>query len=196
VTGPPGALSAHGKKRLSEGGGLQKELREGVCPCRHDVKKSIPVGDGEFEARIERVAVEAVQEVIPAAAFQQFVTRDNLLPATLMVFMGRYNEGVDLSGDRVGDKGEVGLMKSTIGKAENDFVVQANCPDEAIRAGRGCVQSVRRVNDEISLGLYIIEQTAKRRNHLPILDSGSSRSRNRYRELRPDRPAVESADTG
>jgi hypothetical protein len=98
------------------------------------VKKGIPVGDGEFKTRIEIVAVEAVQEVVPAAAFQQLVTRDDLLPATLMVFMGRDNEGVDLSGDWVGDKREVGLMKSTIGQTEKHFMVQANGPDEAIGA--------------------------------------------------------------
>ena len=112
----------------------RKQLREGVRPGRHDVKKGVPVGDGEFKAGIKRVAVEAVQEVVPAAAFQQLVTRDDLLPATLMVFMGCDNEGVDLAGNRVSDKSEVGLMTSAIGKAENHFVVQANCPDEAIRA--------------------------------------------------------------
>ncbi len=123
------------RKRSPQDTEWREELRERIRPRRHDVKKGIPIGDGEFEARIERVAVEAVQEVVPAAAFQQLVTRDDLLPATLVVFMGCDNEGVDLAGNRVSDKSEVGLMESTIGQTENHFMVQANCPDEAIGAG-------------------------------------------------------------
>jgi hypothetical protein len=52
------------------------------------------------------------------------------------------------------------------------------------------------VNNEIRLRLYIGEQSAKRRNHLPILDWHNRRSRNRYRELRSDGDAIKSADTG
>jgi hypothetical protein len=99
------------------------------------VKKGIPVGDGEFKARIERVAVEAVQEIVPAAAFQQLVTRDYLLPASLMILMGCDNKGMDLLGGRVADERKIGLMKSTIGQMKKHFVVQANCPVEAIGAG-------------------------------------------------------------
>jgi len=84
-------------------------------PFGHQLEERIPVGDGKIKARIESIAIEALQKVVPSPAIEQFVARDKFLPRSFMVLMRGDNEGVDLFRLGMGEEDKINLVKSAIG---------------------------------------------------------------------------------
>ena len=84
-------------------------------PFGHQLEERIPVGDGKIKARIESIAIEALQKVVPSPAIEQFVARDKFLPRSFMVLVRGDNEGVDLLRLGMHEESKIDLVKSAVG---------------------------------------------------------------------------------
>ena len=149
---------------------MQRPLNQQIDPFGRQLEERIPVGDGEIKAGIELITIKALQEGIPTATIEQFIATDKFLPRPFMVIVRGDNEGMELVGLGMDDEGEIGLMKSTIGKGKQHFMMKARGPDKPVSAGVVPGFDIGRGHDEIRLRFNPMEKIAKAQVHRIILE--------------------------
>jgi len=149
---------------------MQRSLNQKIDPFRGQLEERIPVGDGEIQAGIELITIEALQEGIPTATIEQFIATDKFLPRPFMVIVRSDKEGMELIRLGMDDEGKIDLMKSTIGKGKQHFMMKARGPDKPVGTGVVPGFDIGRGHNEIRFRFNPMEKIAEAQVHRIILE--------------------------
>ena len=150
---------------------MQRSLNQQIDRFGRQLEERIPVGDGEIQAGIELITIEALQEGIPTATIEQFVAADKFLPRPFMVIVRGDNEGMELIRLGMDQEREIDLMKSAIGEGKQEFMMKASSPDKPVGTGVVPGFDIGRGHDEIRFRFNPVEKIAETQVHKIIVDA-------------------------